>query len=78
MNHKTPDSTSAFLASIDGYEPGAVIDAELIDSEHLGQPFSIREIVEVDHVYQRISGRSYVENDDIVLSDLRYSIVPDA
>ena len=68
----TPTPTPAVLTSLDGYEPGAVIDDELIDASNLSQYFSVSEITEGDAVYQRIAGQSFVYNNDIALSDLRY------
>lgn len=68
----TPTPEPSYLISLDGYAPGTVIDASLIDTENLDQYFSIRQINEGDEVYQRIAGQSFVYNDDIALSDLRY------
>lgn len=68
----SPTPTPAFLTSLEGYAPGDVIDEELIDADNLSQYFSINEIQEGDSVYQRIYGQSYVDNNDIALSDLRY------
>ena len=67
-----PDPGPVYLASLEGYRPGDVIDSDLIDKGNLKQYFSIREIQEGDPVYQRIYGRSYVDNNDIPLSGLRY------
>ncbi len=68
----TPTPPPAVLTSLDGYAPGDVIADELIDSTNLSQYFTVSEICEGDAVYQRIAGQSYVYNDDIALSELRY------
>lgn len=72
----TPEPTSApepqFISDLSAYAPGDVIDSSLIDTSDLAQYFTISEINEGDSVYQRIYGQSYVDNNDIALSDLRY------
>lgn len=65
-------TTQGKLTSLDGYAPGDVISSDLIDDSNLWQYFSSSEITEGGSVYNRIYGQSYVENDDIALSDLRY------
>ena len=60
------------LTSLDGYDPGNVIEDGLIDTDNLDQYFTIREIQPGDDVYQRIYGQSFVDNNDIALQDLRY------
>ena len=69
---QTPTPEPVFIESLDGYAPGDVIEADLIDEEDLGRYFTSSQILEGDPVYQRIFGQSYVENNDIALSDLRY------
>lgn len=68
----SPTPPPAVLTSLDGYEPGAVIEDTLIDTANLSQYFTISEITEGDAIYQRIAGQSFVYNNDIALSDLRY------
>lgn len=68
----SPTPTPSMLTSLDGYEPGAVIEDTLIDTANLSQYFTISEITEGDNIYQRIAGQSFVYNNDIALSDLRY------
>lgn len=68
----SPTPTPAVLTSLDGYEPGTVIEDTLIDTANLSQYFTISEITEGDNIYQRIAGQSFVYNNDIALSDLRY------
>lgn len=48
---------------------------EIVTQEPVAEPvalFSAREIVEGDDVYNRIIGKSYVDNPNVALSDLRY------
>lgn len=65
-------TTQGKLKSLDGYAPGDVISSDLIDDSNLWQYFTSSEITEGGSVYNRIYGQSYVENDYIALSDLRY------
>ena len=65
-------TTQGKLTSLDGYAPGDVISSSLIDDTNLWQYFTSSEITEGGSVYNRIYGQSYVENDYISLSDLRY------
>ena len=65
-------TTQGKLKSLDGYAPGDVISSDLIDDSNLWQYFTSSEISEGGSVYNRIYGQSYVENDYIALSDLRY------
>lgn len=65
-------TTQGKLKSLDGYAPGDVISSNLIDDSNLWQYFTSSEITEGGSVYNRIYGQSYVENDNISLSDLRY------
>ena len=52
--------------------PGTVVSRDEIDFDNLLQYFVSMEIKENDSVFTRIRGRSYAENEDITLSDLRY------
>lgn len=65
-------TTQGKLSSLDGYAPGDVISSDLIDDTNLWKYFTSSEITEGGSVYNRIYGQSYVENDNIALSDLRY------
>lgn len=49
---------------------GTVIDEDTLDFEHLSAYFVIREIGA--DIFQYINGKSYVENPDISLEELRY------
>lgn len=53
-------------------EPGAIIPENLVNFDDLQQYFCAYEIEEGDDVYQRISGKSYRENNNIELDDLAY------
>ncbi len=51
---------------------GTVIPEEALDWENVSSYFKSYDIVEGDAVYNRIIGKSYRENNDIGLGDLRY------
>lgn len=56
-------------------EDADIIEEEPIEEIVIEEPtalFSAREIVEGDDVYNRIIGKSYVDNPNVALSDLRY------
>ncbi len=52
------------------YEVGDVIPAEEVTEELVAENFSVEDIPE--DIKKRMDGKSYIENDDIQLSDLRY------
>lgn len=58
------------------YAPGDIISSEAIDRENLASYFVSSQIAEGDEVYSRIIGKSYRENEDIGLQDLRYLRMP--
>lgn len=60
----------AAYATVMDIDAGMKIRSESVDMNHLSQYFMSSEIP--DEVYQRINGRSYQENPNIALSDLRY------
>lgn len=64
------------LKSLSGLTPGAVLDSEQIDFEHLDQYFMSWEIEEGDNLYDRINGKSYRKNPYVPLSSLRYLKMP--
>ncbi|MBR3247013.1 MAG: M15 family metallopeptidase [Clostridiales bacterium] len=68
----TPSPVPEKLTSIKGYSAGTVISSDKIDRDNLSQYFTSQTIVEGDSVYDRIYGKSYVDNDNIGLDDLRY------
>ena len=53
-------------------EAGTLVESSQIDPDNLSRYFVSAKIVKDDAVYDRIYGKSYVKNDDISLSDLRY------
>lgn len=56
-------------------EDADIMEEEPIEEIVIQEPvalFSAREIVEGDDVYNRIIGKSYVDNPNVALSDLRY------
>lgn len=64
------------LESIREYPAGEILAEEQLDHSALEQYFTASEIVEGDAVYQRIIGKSYRENPDIGLEELRYLKMP--
>ena len=68
----TPKPEPEKLTSLSGYSAGTVISKDKIDRDNLSQYFRSWEIEKGDNLYDRIIGKSYVENDDIDVSDLRY------
>ncbi len=65
-----PDNV--IYTSVADLKPKDVIPVEMLDLTDISGFFLSMEIVEGDEVYDRINGKSYQENDDIALSDLRY------
>ena len=68
----TPEPEPEKLTSIRNLSAGTVLSRDEIDTDNLSQYFTSEEIEEGDSVYERIYGQSYVDNDNIDLSDLRY------
>lgn len=60
------------LLDVSELEAGTIIEADRLDFENLEQYFASMEIEEGGDVYQRIYGRSYVDNPNISLGELRY------
>ena len=60
------------LRSLDAYEAGAILSPVILDMNNPGIYFTQREIQVGDAVYERINGKSYRDNPDIALSQLRY------
>lgn len=69
-----PNQDFAFLSSeeVCALPAGTVLSGEQIDRNNVGIYFTSSEITEGDAVYARINGKSWRENPDIALSDLRY------
>ena len=57
---------------ISSLKAGTVIASKKIDKKNLDKYFTSVKIKKDDEVYKRIIGKSYRENNDIKLSDLRY------
>ena len=67
---KEETNEEPLLSDISGIEPGTVLDAEELDLSRPEQYFQIQEINE--EIRGEISGKSYTENPDIFMEDLRY------
>ena len=65
-------SVPQYTLDVRALPAGEVVDEAEIDRAHLADYFTSEVIREGDAVYARIYGKSYVDNDDIALSDLRY------
>lgn len=66
------DHAARYTLDVRALPAGTLVAVEEIDREHLADYFTSDIIREGDEVYARIYGRSFVDNDDIALSDLRY------
>lgn len=65
------DNISTRTDRIEFLAPGDIVDRDQLDGQEDAY-FMMYPIVEGDAVYERINGKSYRENDDIGLADLRY------
>ena len=72
----TAEPTPTPLKDITALPPGYVFAEGEFDFEALDGYFVIREIVPGDGIFERINGKSYYENENVALSDLRYLMVP--
>ena len=72
----TAEPTPTPLKDITALPPGYVFAEGDFDFEALDGYFVIREIVPGDGIFERINGKSYYENENVALSDLRYLMVP--
>lgn len=66
----SPTPVDSFLSSLENYSAGEILDASQIDSKQLSCYFTSEEITET--IKNRIYGKSYSENPDISLEELRY------
>ena len=64
--------TARKIETFDGVAAGTVYMAEELDIEHLRKYFQAFPIRTDGDVYSRINGKSYRDNPDIALEDLRY------
>lgn len=64
------DNKPAYLENLDDIEAGTVLADFKVDTRQAAKYFTVNEID--DDIRQYIDGRSYVENDDIQLEELRY------
>ena len=64
------------LTDITALPPGYVFEDGEFDPEVIDGYFVSREIIPGDEIFERINGKSYYENDNVALSDLRYLMVP--
>lgn len=69
-------AASAVLESIQEYPAGELLEEDQLDQGALEKYFTASEIQEGDAVYQRIIGKSYRENPNIGLEELRYLKMP--
>ena len=60
------------LMSLYGLPAGTILEENQIYEGHLEYYFTSSQILQGDAIYQRINGKSYRENPDITLSELRY------
>lgn len=60
------------LESVQDLAAGKKLSEEQLDMQHSGKYFTGQKIKKNDVVYRRIQGKSYVKNDHVKLSDLRY------
>ena len=72
----TVEPVPALLTDITTLPPGYVFKDGEFDYEAIDGYFVSREIVPGDGIFERINGKSYYENDNVALSDLRYLMVP--
>ena len=68
----TQIQSSQYIQDISGLQAGTVIPENQFNASNPGLYFTAVPIEVGDDVYQRINGKSYRENDDISLADLRY------
>lgn len=66
------EEATRFTFDVRAVDAGTVVSADELDVQELAQYFTADKIVEGDAVYARIIDKSYQENDDIALEDLRY------
>lgn len=60
------------LKTLDGVAAGTVVTSQDLDTSQMKLYFQAYEIKTTGHVYSRINGKSYQENSNVRLGDLRY------
>lgn len=66
------EAEPAKLKTLDGIRAGTVVTEDELDKGHMEQYFQAFEIKTTGNAYSRINGKSYRENQDVALMDLRY------
>ena len=67
-----PETEPPKWETLDGVAAGTVVTSRELDMDHLEKYFQAYEIKTEGAVYGRINGKSYRDNPDVALSDLRY------
>lgn len=67
-----PETEPQKLETLDGVAAGTVVSASELDMSDLDKYFQAYEIKTTGSAYSRINGKSYRENPNVKLSDLRY------
>lgn len=67
-----PETEPSKWETLDGVAAGTVVSSRELDMDHLEKYFQAYEIKTEGAVYGRINGKSYRDNPDVALSDLRY------
>lgn len=65
-----PIPIPSYLEDIDSIDAGTVIDSAELDQQRISEYFTVNAIN--DDILKYINGKSYVENDNIQLEELRY------
>lgn len=66
------DEALRYTFDVRNADAGDIVEAEELDPDDLSRYFTVEKIEKGDKVYERIIGKSYVENKDIGLDELRY------
>lgn len=64
------ENKPAYLENLDDIETGTVLEETKVNMQQVSEYFTVNQISE--DILQYINGRSYVENDNIQLDELRY------
>lgn len=66
------DEALRYTFDVRNADAGDIVEAEELDPDDISRYFTVEKIEKGDKVYERIIGKSYVENKDIGLDELRY------